>query len=373
MKIINGSLLLTLIFLISVSMTSGLELSASTGGNEGSSSTMVVFRATVDDYANEHIGLSPEDGTLSNCFKGTGSLPYGSISKSDGNGNYAQVYRRISGKPSATEWSYDWETTSSTAGSGVGASLSLTATNAYSISGGSYSSNREGYKAQVNTNINSNSPTSSLTGYYTKATASENGVDAWQKIDWASGKNIELYAKTSDNSVKNMADSSVKVDHGFLQNYRSEAEASLLNDEHNDEYIDLYAIHGPFNIKDGEKNPIGRICGDKINSEGSTFNQNKLTARYDVTINYGFVEGRFDWGTETKSNSWVIAVPLESPAAWGGTQGKIKISALKISSNSEALYEGKVVSQDRANAKWVSANDWVQGYGFAKPSKAGNQ
>ena len=364
MKIINGSLLLTLIFLISVSMTSGLELSASTGGNEGSSSTMVVFGATVDDYANEHIGLSPEDGTLSNCFKGTGSLPYGSISKSDGNGNYAQVYRRISGKPIATEWSYDWKTyktTSSTAGSGVGAWLSLTASNAYSISGGSYSSNREGYNAQVNTNINSNSPTSSLTNYFAQSTASEKGVDAWQISDSASGENIALYAKTS--LGKNMADSSVKVDHGFLENYRSEAEAYR-----QDEYIDLYAIHGSFDLG----NPIGKISGDKIHSEGLTFNQKGFAALYDVTINYGSVEGRFDWGTETTSNGWVIAVPLEPPSAWGGIQGKIGISALKISSYSAALDCKGVVSKDWAYYQGVKEDSWSEGFGFAKPSKAGN-
>ena len=64
--------------------------------------------------------------------------------------------------------------------------------------------------------------------------------------------------------------------------------------------IDFYAIHGPFNIEKGEVNPIGRICGDRISSEGLTFNQKGLTALYGVTINYGSVKGRFDWGTETK-------------------------------------------------------------------------
>jgi hypothetical protein len=370
MKIINGSLLLTLIFLISVSMTSGLELSASTGGNEGSSSTMVVYGATVDDYAKEHIGLSPEDGTLSNAFSGSGSLHYGSISKSDGKGNYAQVYREISGKPRTTEWSYDWKTyktTSSTAGPGVGAWLSLTASNAYSISGGSYSSNREGYNAQVNTNINSNSPTSSLSDYYTQANAYEKDVDAWQISGSASGENIALYAKTS--LGKNMADSRVKVDHGFLQNYRSEAQAFP-----QDEYIDLYAIHGSFD----PGNSIGKISGDKIQSEGLTLNQKGFAALYGVTINYGSVEGRFDWGTETTSNGWVIAVPLETPYAWGGIQGDIGISALKISSYSAALDCKGVVSKDWAYYRGVSEygvldNDWSEGFGFAEPSEAGNQ
>ena len=47
MKLIKGALLFALIF----SLTSGLELSASTGGNDGSSSTHVVYGATVDNYA----------------------------------------------------------------------------------------------------------------------------------------------------------------------------------------------------------------------------------------------------------------------------------------------------------------------------------
>ena len=105
-----------------------------------------------------------------------------------------------------------------------------------------------------------------------------------------------------------------------------------------------------------------------IRSEGSASNQEGLTARYGVTINYGSVEGRFDWGTETKSNGWAIAVPLEPPVAWGGTQGKIKISALKISSNSEALDGTAVVSYSDRD-KWISVRDWEQGYGFAAPSE----
>jgi len=125
-------------------LTSGLELTASTGGNGGSSSINAAYVATITDYAKEHIQLNPEGGTLSNAFSGSGSLPSSSISIRDPKGNYASVYRGISGKSKVTTWNYDWNTYypySSTAGSGVGAWLSLTANNAYSISGGSYSSN----------------------------------------------------------------------------------------------------------------------------------------------------------------------------------------------------------------------------------------
>ena len=50
MKRLLGFVLLPLIILITASLTSGLELSASTGGNGGSSSTNVRYGATIDDY-----------------------------------------------------------------------------------------------------------------------------------------------------------------------------------------------------------------------------------------------------------------------------------------------------------------------------------
>ena len=142
MKLIKRGLLLTLIVLISVSLTSGLELTASTGGNGGSSSTNVVYGATIDDYANEHIGLNPGEGTLSNAFSGSGSLPFGSIGITDAKKDSATVYRSVSGKPGVTSWNYDWKTY--TQYGGVGAQLSFNTANAYSFSGGSYGSNLEG-------------------------------------------------------------------------------------------------------------------------------------------------------------------------------------------------------------------------------------
>ena len=128
MRIIEGSLALLMILFVSVSMAAGLELSASTGGNGDSSSTTMVYGATADDYASEHIGLNPEDGTLSKSFSGTGSLPYGAISIRDSKGNYASVSRSIYGKPKTTTWTYDWNTchlSSTTAGTGVGVSMAV--------------------------------------------------------------------------------------------------------------------------------------------------------------------------------------------------------------------------------------------------------
>jgi len=103
----------------------------------------------------------------------------------------------------------------------------------------------------------------SLIGYSNSAYATLGDADAWQSINSASGEDIKLYAKAADELVDNFAGSSVAVDHGFLQNYRSEANALILTDGNND----LFAMHGSFNIKDGEINPIGSIYGHKINSE----------------------------------------------------------------------------------------------------------
>ena len=221
--------------------------------------------------------------------------------------------------------------------------------------------NRDGLKASVAVGVGRGSIDVLQSG-----TASKDGVDAWQKINSASGDNIELYAKTSDKLSLNMADSIVKVDHGQVENYRSEAEASLVKGGN----IDLYAIHGHFDIGDDEEKSIGSISGTRISSEGLTFNQKGLSALYGVTINRGSIEGRFDWGTETTSNDWVIAVPLESPGVWGGTPGKIDISALKINSYSAAFDAKKVLSKDWDNAKWVNVDDWQEGYGFAEASVA---
>jgi predicted outer membrane repeat protein len=203
-KRLRRFIVLMLFVLTSVSLTSGLQLSASTGDNGGSSSMGVTYGATVDDYAKEHIQLNTEAGTLSNAYSGTGSLPSNHIDIRDTKGNYAKVYRSISGKPVTTKWSYDWNTyrpTSSTAGSGVGAWLSLTASNAYSISGGSCSSNSEGDNAQANTDINSDPLTASWLGnYYTCATAFTNAANAYQTASIGIGSCIELYGSAKDSS-----------------------------------------------------------------------------------------------------------------------------------------------------------------------------
>jgi hypothetical protein len=207
MRIIEGSLALLMILFVSVSMAGGLELSASTGGNGDSSSTTMVYGATADDYANEHVGLNPEDGTLSKSFSGTGSLPYGAISIRDSKGNYASVSRSIYGKPKTTTWTYDWNTchlSSTTAGTGVGAWLSLTSANANSISASGYASNREGDIAQAHMTVGSSSRsvTSSISDYYVSPNAFSSEVSVSQTAtSVASTGPIGIYGYSSNKMI----------------------------------------------------------------------------------------------------------------------------------------------------------------------------
>jgi hypothetical protein len=356
MTFVNRSIMVSFILLLClVAVACGdLRISASTGDASGCSGFYESFGAKINDEIQESTTLA--GSSLSQSFKGSGDKSE-TFSVTNKAGDHAEVGFGIENSKSYSG-SY---TLSPKAAKYAQATEKLDVITADSIHAFADAASRDGNTASTSIDVTKGS----LVGYSNSAYATLGEADAWQSINSASGENIELYAETSDELVKNFADSRVTVDHGFLQNYRSEANALII-----DGIIDLYAMHGSFNIKEGEINPVGMIYGSKINSEGSTFNQNGLTACYDVTINYGSVEGRFDWGTETKSNDWVIAVPLESPVAWGGADGKIKISATKISSNSVALDRGEVVSNDRANAKWVSTNDWVQGDGFAEPSEA---
>ena len=228
MKLLRVFVFVSVIGLIIASLASGLQLSTSIGGNDGSSSMNVRYGATIDDYNYEHIQLNPTDNTLSNAFSGSGSLPSGSISISDTKGNYAQAYRSISGKSGTTKWNYDWNTykPTSSAGSGVGAWVSLTASNAYSISGGSYASNGEGDNAQANTNINSNSLlTSTLSNYYTSASAFTNAATAYQTADSAVGSSI-IMGPVAKNKEGDQAWDTITVTGGSLSTYSDSASAA---------------------------------------------------------------------------------------------------------------------------------------------------
>ena len=195
-KLFRGFVSLLLIVLISISLTSGLELTASTGSNGDSTSTGVTYGATVEDYAHEHIKLNPEQGTLSNAFTGTGDLPYSYVTITD-SGNTASTWRGVTGIPGYTSWSYDWGTSKpyvSGLGTGVSAWLTMNVQNAYGIGVGSAAvngatGNDVGDCTVAMTGIFSSAPTTSLSNYWTSASAYTSAVNAIQGASSSSGEN----------------------------------------------------------------------------------------------------------------------------------------------------------------------------------------
>jgi hypothetical protein len=223
MKTIKATLALMLIFFISVSLVSGLQLSASTGSDKGTSSTEVTYGATLDDYAEQHIGLNPGEATLANAYYGSGSLPGASISKTDSKGNYVYAYRSVSGASGVTSWNYDWNTYtpySSTAGYGVGAQLWLTAGKAYSITGRGKSSNAEGDSAEASMTVGSSSPslTSYLSNYYVNPTAFTNEVGVYQSASSASSTGPITILGTSNNRESDYTKTTITTTTGTISN-----------------------------------------------------------------------------------------------------------------------------------------------------------
>lgn len=187
---------MVLFVLGAVSQTSGLQLSASTGGVSGASSMTVTYGATVVDYLSHEVKLNPDEGTLSNALYGTGDLPYAELGINDDMGNSARVFREVIGDQD-TSWKYDWKTYKTC--NGVGATLSLSANDAYSIHGGGSAFNKKGDKAEAYVNIQSYDdqsypqPSSSLKNYKVTSTACASNVKIDQTADYASGSsNIDF-------------------------------------------------------------------------------------------------------------------------------------------------------------------------------------
>lgn len=360
-------MLLAILPMLIISGVDGFSLGIDNG--KESYSTHIDANKGVD--VSGHFSLNGED-LDGNCeFKGNGPL-HATETRSDSKGDSVTLAAKgflFSGDYYKPTWDVKHNYITGIQGlKATGSNFELT----------SKAVNRNGLEASVSAGVGKGSIDINQV-----ATASEVTADSRQKIASASGDDIELIAETSDGSGKNKADSSVTIYHdGILKNYNSEAEGTYLDKKKHD--VDLYAMHGPIIVGADTTNPAGSISGDTIVSKGSTSNQKGLSADYDVKINHGSVEGIFDWGTETKSNSGVIAVPLESPAAWGGPSGTISINgqcpnkaASKIESNSEAYIvesNGNIImiSQDNAKATRVKVDDWKKGNGFAKSSQAGN-
>ena len=70
MKLVRVFVFVSAISLILASLASGLELSTSIGGNDGTSSMNVHYGATVDDYKYEHIHLILQIARYPTRFRG---------------------------------------------------------------------------------------------------------------------------------------------------------------------------------------------------------------------------------------------------------------------------------------------------------------
>jgi hypothetical protein len=210
---------LALIFLISISLAAGLDLSVSTGGNNGRSSTAIEYGATVRDYANQHVSLNPYEGSLSNAYSGSGSLPSNSLFISDSKGNYACVSRSVEGDPEITKWNYEWMTSplySSSFGSGVGAWLKLTAKDAYSISGSGYSSNKMGCIASASMSVESSHTDSDLIEYSVNPTSFAGEARVYQTAGYTKSTGPISVSDYSSNAEGDQISSSICVTEGSI-------------------------------------------------------------------------------------------------------------------------------------------------------------
>ena len=206
MKRLLGFVSLPLIILITASLTSGLELSASTGSNDGggSASMGVRYGATIDDYNHEHIHLSPNEGTLSNAFSISGTLPFATISAKAQDGTQASVSRSVIGKPGVTKGSYDWVAgTHGPPGTSflAFADLKLAVEKAYTIYGSGYASNQEGDFASGSMTVSSSQPTSTLIGYEISVDASPSRANALQNLVYAYGASASINSQGLDTAL----------------------------------------------------------------------------------------------------------------------------------------------------------------------------
>jgi len=220
MNPIKGALLLALVFVISVSLTSGLELSVSTGGSGRSSSMNMKYGAETIDTVDQEIKANPGQETLENHIYGTGTLWGSSNSIWDWNGNYASVYRQVIGIPSVTSYNYDWSTYypySSSAGYGVGASLWLNANNAVLINANAYASNREGDVAKAYTDSLSYTSSASIYNYYANAQAFTDLAKTSQNANAASSyQGSTKFGAWSQNNEGDYTEGSTYVDNGIV-------------------------------------------------------------------------------------------------------------------------------------------------------------
>jgi hypothetical protein len=249
--------------------------------------------------------------------------------------------------------------------------LDLTATNAEEITCTAAASNRYGDKASVGIKINDGSLTHYRPDVIAQANSkSDHNAFATQQIESAKGKNIELYAESSDKNKNNEVEASTIVSGGAIKNYGSEAFCGISKSQ---PYLDLYAITGAFN-----PGLQGSISGKEITSEGSANGPSGLNAKYRATIIDGKISGYFDQGTEIM-NKKAIAISLEAPANWeyGEPYDSMKTNRLiarEFEFESSASYGSKIMSSESIKSIGnINIKNWMGSGSFASPDGAGNE
>jgi len=360
MRMIKESLMLMLFLLTCVSLTAGLELSASNGGSTGSSSTSVSYGATIQDYAIEHIELNPGDGVLSNTLSGSGDLPYSTIGTSDANGNSVFVCRSVYGKAGTTKWAYDWKTygiTSSTAGNGVGAWMSLTATNAYMIYGKGSASNAEGDAAEAYMTVGSVpgtgiSATSSLSGYYVNPTAYSSEARVSQKATSASSAYNIKVSGYATNAEHDSANSYITLTKGTVSSPKTSVYSGKTATRSNPS-ASLIVTSG-----------TGTLYANATNAEGdvSLFNLKVTNGKISNPNFYawtgtGFAETKgsvsYAYGTLTDINSKGVdkALGYQEHWSWNHTSNGWDRTTMKVERG-----EGDFAARKKSNSKFTSVS-----------------
>jgi hypothetical protein len=287
MHINNRYLELAFVLLISISLSLGLELSVSTGGQQGMSSATSEYGAKIGDHAKQCIVLNPSIGTISNAFSGTGSLPSSSLGICDSKGNYAYVSRSVNGETGVTKWSYEWDTYrpySSSFGSGVGAILRLTATNAYSIYGSGYSSNKIGNVATASVSVGPSSPypDSSIVDYYVNPTSFVGEARVDQSACYAKTTGIMEISDYSRNAEGDEASSSIYLIDGSISKPATTTYSRKTSACSNSLASAIAAT-------------------DKIKVNVYASNNEGDSGRYELSVNNGKITNLNQYGLSTKS------------------------------------------------------------------------
>lgn len=335
-KLILLYISLAFLVLTAVSPTSGLSISASTGGSNGASSTTVTYGATIDDYAYQDLKLNPQEGTLSNAFSGSGNLPYAKITKTDGKGSSATAYRYVKGVSGYTTWNYDWGTYSPycpVCGYGAGVWLRFNVYNANYLKGCSYGSNSQGDYAKTFIYVEGGSPYYSygatLKNMYTKTEAFKGHVYSQISADYVKG--TILWADADSCNTRN----GVVASH-WIDGYGTDSRPLVAN--------------YPY-LKSGARDTYADAYGETTGASGTnvrfrTHVENKAAA---VGKEGTYYTGGGDFGVNIKNYGTLK----------GSVLGTATTSQVSLSPSTNVPFSKTAYLLDPYRAEWVGKHDWA--------------